>query len=263
LIRGGALTAVWVLAMAAAGQARAAQLVVVVDDLGYSLPRAERVLALPGPVTLGMLPFAPATPAIARRAVETGHELILHQPMESLPAPHLRPVDGTLTLAMSAARFAHLFEASLDAVPGIVGVNNHTGSRLTQDEPAMRRLMAHIAGRSLIFLDSRTTADTVAVRVARQASVPALQRDVFLDHVPHPAAIDAAFQRSIAIARQRGRAIVIAHPYPVTLDYLEQALAALPDDVELTTLAALATPSPPAVLVRRENPEHPRRSLGQ
>jgi uncharacterized protein len=263
LIRGGVLAAAWVLAMAGAGDARAAHLVVVVDDLGYSLPRAERVLALPGPVTLGMLPFAPETQIIARRAIETGHELILHQPMESLPAPHAQPLEGTLTVAMTATRFARLFEAALDAVPGIVGVNNHTGSRLTQDEPAMRRLMEQIAGRSLIFLDSRTTADTVAYRVARQTSVPALQRDVFLDHVPHPAAIDAAFRRAIVIARQRGRAIVIAHPYPVTLDYLERALAMLPDDVELTTLQALATPSRPATLVRHESPVYPRRSLGQ
>lgn len=251
------------LAAATAGQAFAAQLVVVVDDLGYSLPRAERVLALPGTVTLGMLPFAPHTPAIARRALESGHELILHQPMESLPAAHARPVEGTLTVGMPAARFARTFEAALDAVPGIIGVNNHTGSRLTQDERAMRRLMEQIAGRRLIFLDSRTTADTVAYHVAREADVPALQRDVFLDHVPHPAAIDAAFRQAVDIARLRGRAIVIAHPYAVTLDYLEAALADLPADVRLTTLQNLAAPSRPATLARHENPEYPRISLGQ
>jgi uncharacterized protein len=251
------------LAVAIAGGARAAQLVVVVDDLGYSLTRAEQVLSLPHPVTLGLLPFAPDTPAIARRALATGHEMILHQPMESLPARHGHAAEGTLTVSMPPTRFTELFDAALRAVPGIVGVNNHTGSRLTQDEPAMRRLMQQLAGRQLIFLDSRTTAQTVAYRVAREASIPALQRDVFLDHVPHPRAIDAEFARALEIARQRGRAIVIAHPYPVTLDFLSIALATLPADVEVTSLQALVSPRHPAVLARRESPASPHRSLGQ
>lgn len=263
MIRGAALVTACLLAAAAAGHAAAAQLVIVIDDLGYSLERAERVMTLPAPVTLGLLPFAPKTPAIALRALETGHEMILHQPMESLPAPHARPVAGTLTSTMSASRFTELLDASLRAVPGIIGVNNHTGSRLTQDPTAMRRLMHQLSGRRLIFLDSRTTADTVAYRMAQEAQVPALQRDVFLDHVPHPRAIDRAFQDAVALARQRGRAIVIGHPYPVTLDYLERALADLDADVTVTSLQALVSRDGPATLVRQENPEPPRRSLGQ
>lgn len=246
-----------------AGTAGAAELAVVIDDLGYSSRQAERVLALPVPVTLALLPFAPATAEIAQRALETGHELILHQPMEPMPRAHVPPAIGMLTVDMAPELFDAQMLAAIDAVPGIVGVNNHTGSRLTQDPAAMRRLMDRLAERGLLFLDSRTTAATIAYRVAREAEVPALERDVFLDHRPEADAIAAEFARAVEIARHRGRAVAIGHPYEVTLTFLEEALARLPDDVTVVPLAALVSRPRPATLARHEDPASPHRSLGQ
>jgi uncharacterized protein len=236
-------------------------IVIVMDDLGYSLERAERVMALPGPVTLGVFPFAPATAAIIDHAAKTGHETILHQPMEPLFAT--RAATGTLTMDMSPERFEAQFEAALRAVPGIVGVNNHTGSSLTQDPDSMRRLMRHLAARQLVFLDSRTTAATVAYSMAREARVPALKRDVFLDHDPHPQAIAAAFQRALSIAGRQGHAVVIAHPHDASLAFLESAQAQLPDGYRLVELKDLATRRHPAALVRHESPAIPHISLGR
>jgi len=257
-VRRALVLAAWMLTGAAEG----AELAVVVDDLGYSLERAERVLALPGPVTVALLPFAPATPAIAGRARQSGHEIILHQPMEALPSSRVTPLPGMLTADMSAERFEKLMGAALDAVPGIVGVNNHTGSRLTQDPAAMRRLMGLLGGRGLLFLDSRTTAATVAYAMAREARIPAVQRDVFLDHEPHPPAIAAEFRRALTIARRQGHAVVIAHPYAASLAFLEQALAALPPDVTMVSLSRLADRGP-ATLARHQSPGSRHRSLGQ
>ncbi len=245
------------------GAVTAAQLVLVVDDMGYSQERAEQVLALPAPVTLAVLPFAPDTPEIARRAVATGHELILHQPMEALRGSPGPVAVGTLTENMSPERFDADLDAALAAVPGIVGVNNHTGSLLTQDPAAMHRLMQRLAGRGLLFLDSRTTAATVAYRMAREAGVPALKRDVFLDHVADADAIRGQFARAVTIARRQGYAVIIAHPYPVSLRFLAAALPALPDDVSLTTLRHLTRRVHQATLARRQNPGSPSRSLGQ
>ncbi len=257
--RGLALLAGWLLGT----QLQAAELAVVVDDLGYSLERAERVLALPDAVALGMLPFAPMTADIVRRARITGHEIILHQPMEPLPANRHHAARGTLTVDMSPEHFAAQIDEALRAVPGIVGVNNHTGSRLTQDADAMRRLMGHIAARNLLFLDSRTTADTVAYAMAREARIPALQRDVFLDHVASTEAIEAEFHRAVAIARRRGYAVIIAHPHDASLSYLQRTLSRLPDGVTLVPLTRLISRDRPATLARAENPASPHRSLGQ
>jgi polysaccharide deacetylase 2 family uncharacterized protein YibQ len=124
-------------------------------------------------------------------------------------------------------------------LPNVTGVNNHTGSLLTAHRLPMEQLMAGIARRGLYFLDSRTTPHTVAESTARALQVPTLRRDVFLDHVRSEASLEAAFAQSLAIARRRGQAVVIAHPYAITVAFLEEKLAALPGDVVLTTLSEL------------------------
>ena len=239
----------------------AGDLAIVMDDVGYSIERAQRVIDLPGPVALGLLPFAPGTPEVARRAHAAGREMILHQPMEAIPAPHVQWIQGTLTLNMDPERFNELTAAAVTAIPGIVGVNNHTGSRLTQYREPMQRFMTHLAQRDLFFLDSRTTAKTVAFDVAEEQRVPALRRDVFLDHIPNERAIAAAFGRALDIARRQGHAIVIAHPYEVSIRFLETRLYELPEGVRLVKLADLITPRHRATLARLENPEFQRKLL--
>ncbi len=225
------------LTVLAAANVHSAELVVVVDDVGYHLDRARRLVALPGRITLGMLPFAPHTPEIARHAARHDKEIILHQPMEPMPSPHARAERGTLTLAMSAERFDQQFERALANVPHAVGVNNHTGSLLTQHPAPMHRLMGNIQRRGLFFLDSRTTPRTVAASTAQAWRVPTASRDVFLDHERSPRAIDRAFAKALGVARRKGHAVVIAHPYRMTLDFLEHALASLPEDVRLASLS--------------------------
>lgn len=247
---------------------RAAELVLVIDDVGYNLDRARRLVDLPGAITLGMLPFAPHTPQIARQASLKNKEIILHQPMEPISAPHVRTERGTLTLQMTPERFDHQFAAALANVPQAVGVNNHTGSLLTQHRQPMNQLMGNIQRRGLLFLDSRTTPRTVAETIARAWRIPTLRRDVFLDHDPSMAAIEAAYQEALRIARRQGHAVVIAHPYRSTLRFLEQQLRDLPDDVRLITLGELAQKQhrvrrpDRTVLARLESPESRHRSPG-
>ena len=115
-----------------------AVLAIVVDDVGYNLAQAERLLKMEGKLTLGILPFAPHSPAIARRAQIAGKEIILHQPMEPIAASHTHSERGTLTMQMSAEHFNQHFADALAAVPYAVGVNNHTGSLLTEHREVER-----------------------------------------------------------------------------------------------------------------------------
>lgn len=241
----------------------AAELAIVIDDVGYSLERTDRVIALPGPLTLAILPFAPNAAEAARRAASAGKEVIVHQPMEPIPASHVHNVDGTLTLNMTAERFSTLVAKAINAVPHAIGVNNHTGSLLTQYAEPMNLLMEEISRRGLFFLDSRTTDKTVALSVAQQWRVPSIQRDVFLDHVATASAIRAEFQRAVAIARDKGHAVLIAHPYGVSLRFLESALRDLPDDLHLIGVSELVRPRYSIALARHESPASQRISLGQ
>jgi polysaccharide deacetylase 2 family uncharacterized protein YibQ len=219
------------------------RLAIVIDDVGYSLARAEEIMALPKELTLGMLPYAPHALEIAERAHASGREIILHQPMEPVDARGMEP--GTLALDMTPETFKAQFEAALERLPNVTGVNNHTGSLLTAHRLPMEQLMNGIARRGLFFLDSRTTPYTVAESTARALDVPTIRRDVFLDHVRSEKNLASAFDRSLAIARKRGQAVVIAHPYPITVAFLEERLAALPADVQLSTLSELVPRAEP------------------
>ena len=180
-----------------------------------------------------------------------------------MPTSHARNVDGTLTLNMAPERFSSLFAEAVNAVPNVIGVNNHTGSLLTQHAGPMNLLMEQLSARGLFFLDSRTTDKTVALSVAQKWRVPSIKRDVFLDHVVDPKAVDHEFHRAIAIARQQGHAVIIAHPNRVSLAYLEHALRNLPDDLRLIGVSELVKPRRPMTLALLENPDSPRISLGQ
>ena len=220
--------------------ALAAELALVIDDVGYSKVRGERAIQLPGDVTIAVLPFAPHTKRLVEYAALLGKDVIVHQPMQPQAANATHLEHGTLRLDMPATAFAGTFVAALDAVPGRVGVSNHTGSLLTQHRAPMQTLMRELNQRGLFFLDSRTTAETVAMDVASEQGVPALKRDVFLDHERHPQAIHRAFEKSIGVARRNGHAVLIGHPYAMTLDFLEERLRNLPTDVRLVRASELA-----------------------
>jgi polysaccharide deacetylase 2 family uncharacterized protein YibQ len=92
-------------------------------------------------------------------------------------------------------------------------------------------LMQEIGSRSgLFFIDSYTTHKSVALRLASEAGVRATRRDVFLDNDRSTAAIAREFAKLKQLARERGAAVGIGHPYPETLDFLERELNTLGND---------------------------------
>jgi polysaccharide deacetylase 2 family uncharacterized protein YibQ len=199
------------------------RLAVVIDDLGYEIPSAERLLALPFPLTLAVLPHLPHSSDVAAKARARGFEVLLHLPMESENAES--PAEAIeLRTGMSAIETARLLDAMLATVPGAVGVSNHQGSRATADPALMRQLVAALAARHLFLIDSRTGAGSVGYETARAMGLPAACRTEFLDDDQDPAAILQQLESAERRAREQGWALAIGHPYRVTLDVLTDAL---------------------------------------
>ena len=244
----------------------AADIAIVIDDVGYHKNRGLRAVNLPVPITIAVLPFAPHTEALAQATQRAGKDLIIHQPMEAVPAAHVRFERDTLTADMTPDQFDNTIERAISAVPKSLGFSNHTGSFLTTQREPMRRFMKHLSEHGLVFLDSRTTAGTIALQVADEMGVTALRRDVFLDHERSPAAIRAAFAQAVRIAKHKGHAILVGHPYPITLSFLEKTLADPPIGVNFVGLEALATKRHVRRQERlglRPDPGNPHISLGQ
>jgi hypothetical protein len=135
---------------------------------------------------------------------------------------------GELRLDMSRRVFMDTLRKNVEAIPHLSGINNHRGSLLTRHPGHMGWLMEYIQGRgSLFFVDSRTTAATVAQQLAGEFGIPNIERKVFLDNERDSQAIAAQFRQLLAIARREGTALGIGHPYPETLDLLRHELVRL------------------------------------
>jgi polysaccharide deacetylase 2 family uncharacterized protein YibQ len=193
------------------------RIAVVIDDLGDSLETAHKVLALEPAVTVAVIPFRAASAAVAAAAVAGGREVILHLPLEPERSAEMAGGSGFLRTSMEPASIESQLERDLRAVPYIVGVNGHMGSRFTSDAPAMQTLLGALRARGLFFLDSKTSPESVAADVAARLAVPFAERNVFLDHDPSPAAVAEQLAATAAVARRAGHAIAIGHPHATTL----------------------------------------------
>jgi len=211
---------------------------IIIDDIGYVDTLGARAIALPDDVTFAVLPHTPFGTELAEAAHRNGKEVMLHAPMSNLANMPLGP--GGLTPALSKEEFVKTLSLALEAVPNLKGINNHMGSELTTLESPMRWVMETLQGRDLYFVDSYTNAASVAGHIAREANIPTLTRNVFLDNVQTHEDIDREFQRLLQVAREKGFATGIGHPYEATLEYLEKALLTLPQlNMELVPVSEM------------------------
>ncbi len=140
---------------------------------------------------------------------------MLHLPME--PLSHKRSGPGEIETSMSDSAIDAQTVDDLDQVPLARGVNNHEGSAATADPRVMKDVLQEVKARGLFFIDSRTSAATVAALQARADGIPTASRDVFLDNVKDEAYTERMLLRAAAAARLKGSAIAIGHPNASTL----------------------------------------------
>jgi polysaccharide deacetylase 2 family uncharacterized protein YibQ len=196
---------------------------ICIDDLGEDLAGTDKAMALPEAVALSFLPYAETTPFLAEAAARKGHLVLAHVPMQALGSHNPGPM--TLQSGMTADEIARRLSWHLSRIPGLVGINNHEGSRFTADPAALVPVMATLRARHLFFLDSRTGPDSRAIDAAKAAGVMTAGRDIFLDDDQAPAAVAAQLELLAREAKRTGVAIAIGHPHDATLRLLKDWLA--------------------------------------
>jgi polysaccharide deacetylase 2 family uncharacterized protein YibQ len=218
----------------------------MIDDMGEARGWSDRIVALPGPLTLAYFPHAPNLDKQVAGARQAGHEIMLHLPMEPDDANENPGPDPLLT-SLDTDELRRRAIAMLDSIDGYVGVNNHMGSRFTRDVAAMGVVLAEVHDRGLLFVDSRTGSNSVAERLARDLGVPALRRDIFIDNDADGALIGAQLAALERHARDHGFAIGIAHPRPYTIEVLTDWLATVAErGFVLVPISAIAARDPGA-----------------
>ena len=203
-----------------------AYIAIIIDDLGYKLKQDQRAIKLPGQVTYAFLPHTPHLEELTSTVHEKGNDIMLHLPMQAtMDTLYLGP--GALLSGMSEDEFKQSVIKSIHSIPHIKGVNNHMGSLITSHQDSMKWLMDEISQTDLYFVDSRTTAKTLAEKTANQYQIKNTRRNVFLDHELNRPAIEFQFNRLINLAKKNGSAVAIGHPFKETLDVLEEKIPEL------------------------------------
>lgn len=187
-----------------------AVLVFVFDDGGQNLSQLEKVLALPFPITVAVLPGLIHSKDSAAKIRQSGNELILHQPMQAVNL-NVNPGPGAITPSMNEEEIRSVLFKNIYEIGPIKGVNNHEGSLITADAEKMSYVMKLLSDEGLYFLDSRTNADTKVPFVAKSLGYSYYERNVFLDNTKVRADILAEIKKGLDYANKTGCAIMIGH----------------------------------------------------
>ena len=216
------------------------RIALMVDDMGYDMDLGRAFAACDLVLSLSVLPLAPHTGAMVEEAAERERELILHLPMEPNGYPRLDPGPGALLTRMKEREIQRILRGHLETVSGIRGVNNHMGSRFTREPEKMGIVLQELKRKGLFYVDSRTTAQTVAFELAKKMGVPAAKRSVFLDNDLSPRAMRYQMERLQGIARHGGCAVGIGHPHRETLEILNGYAERLKREFEIVRVSELA-----------------------
>lgn len=195
---------------------------IIIDDIGYDLDAVKSLLKVNVPLTFAILPFQRYSREAAEMLHKANKEILLHLPMEPVSYPQEKPGQGALFTDMNHAELLLQLQNNIAAVPYVVGVNNHMGSKLMIQESKLSLIFNELKKRKLFFVDSRTSNDTRALSVARQTGLPLAERNIFLDHYRN---YNDIYNSLIAVAKSNDDfpKVIIGHPYPETARALKDA----------------------------------------
>ncbi|MBI4516838.1 MAG: divergent polysaccharide deacetylase family protein [Deltaproteobacteria bacterium] len=232
---------------------RRARVAIVIEDLGNDLMVARELASLDLPVVFAIMPFRPFSKEVAELAHLFEREVMLQLPLaadgaEEFGATHLLPADSSETDTQRRLSDA------IEAVPYVIGVSNRTASRFALDRERMAWVMRWLKARQLLFVDGLSAKESVATEVAAAEGLAAAGRAIALDNVPAESAIRLQLDTLVQQARERGAAIAIAHPEPVTVATLRAVFASWRElGVEVAPVASLlATAGSPGNAAERK-----------
>ena len=197
------------------GTIEAPVLAIIIDDWGYVNRAVDPLLAFPFPLTVAVLPHLPISWEVSDRAHNRGHEVILHQPLEALNSSlDLGP--GGILVEMDPEKKVEILRNNLASLPQVKGINNHMGSRATEDPETMAQILQVVKDLDLFFVDSHTTSGSIVSKVAQNLGVPFGVNNLFIDNESDVEKIKEQVRKGINLAKKQGHAVIIGHVRPAT-----------------------------------------------
>jgi hypothetical protein len=200
---------------------------IVIDDFGYRNDDvSDGFLNLDVPLTYAVIPGHEYSKSFGEKAVRKGFEVIVHMPFENL-ANKGGEESFVLSTSMDSETIQKRVQAALDEIPSAIGMNNHQGSKASADQHVMSNVARVLKKRNLFFVDSRTTAETVAESTMEVYKVPTTRRNIFLDNEDDEGKIHEQLIKLVEKSEEWGAAVGIGHVKPKTLKILKKYIPEL------------------------------------
>ncbi len=183
----------------------------MIDDAGLALDEVQQFLDIPVSMTIAVLPHQKQTREVCMLiGRHPDKEIILHQPMEAYNLQK-NPGIGAIRSSTHPDDVAGILRQNLESVQGAVGMNNHMGSRITENPKLMREVLRYCKENDLFFLDSKTAYNSQVPLAALKQHMHMEERHLFLDVRHDRESVRHMWSRTVAHARINGYAIVIGH----------------------------------------------------
>jgi hypothetical protein len=205
------------------------RIAVVLTGLGLSDGATEAAIErLPAAVTLSFSPYARDLERWIALARARGHEVMLDLPMEPTTFPNDDPGPQALLTSLSPQANLDRLDWVLGRGSAYVGIAGSMGSRFTASRDAIEPILREVKERGLLFLDRRTTEESLVAALAEEIGLPHAVNNRSVDErQASRVAIDARLAQIERIALTDGAAVAMAQPYPVTLERLAEWTAEL------------------------------------
>jgi polysaccharide deacetylase 2 family uncharacterized protein YibQ len=199
------------------------EVAIIIDDIGYDLNAVKALLKINANLTFAVLPFQNHSREAAEMFHKAKREILLHLPMEPVSYPQEKPGEGALFTDMNNDELLFQLKKNISAVPYVIGVNNHMGSKFMIDEQKLSLIFRELKRGNLFFVDSRTSPDTKALLIAKRTGIDITERKIFIDNNNN---YNETYNNLINIAKSDDDSpkIIIGHPYPETIRALKDAV---------------------------------------
>ena len=196
------------------------KIAIVIDDVTTQAQK-DKILSMGYKINMAFLPPTKTHPDSAKIAQSLSFHMI-HFPMQASGAFKGEEIN-TLTINDSYETIEKRVKQLREWYPNAVYTNNHTGSVFTENEEAVDKLFRALRKYNFIFVDSRTSAKSVAKKYAKKYDMPYIVRNTFIDNDRDFKSIQNQLKKAIEIAKKQGYAIAIGHPHTVTLEVLKDS----------------------------------------
>ncbi len=199
---------------------------IIIDDIGYDLKAVKSLLKIDADLTFSILPFQTHSLEAAEMLHKAKKETLLHLPMEPVSYPKEKPGEGALFTDMSDEEIVLQLKKDIDAVPYVSGANNHMGSKFMMNEQKLVIVFQELKTRNMVFVDSRTSADTKTAYAAKKTGLKVAHRKMFIDNNRNYNEIYYNLM-NVANSDDGSPMIIICHPYSETIQALKDATKVL------------------------------------